>query len=131
MRFAIIEGGNVVNIAVADAPLEGNWIAAPEGVGIGWSFDGTDWTPPAEPEGPAPTAGTISRFQARAALMNAGLLTQVEQIVANADEITRLAWAEAVEWKRSSPTINSLGAQLGLSEAQMDALFAAAAEIEV
>ena len=86
----------------------------------------------AAPDAPdAQPSDTISRFQARAVLLNAGLLTQVEQVVANADDMTRLAWAEAVEWKRSSPTINSLGAQLGLSDAQMDALFAAAAQIEV
>jgi hypothetical protein len=43
MRYAIIEGGKIVNIAVAtpDFAAEKGWIECPSGVDIGWSFDGT------------------------------------------------------------------------------------------
>jgi hypothetical protein len=34
MKYAIIEDGKVANIAVADAPLESNWVPG-EGAGIG------------------------------------------------------------------------------------------------
>lgn len=41
MIYAIIEGGVVVNIAVADYPVEENWVAAGDaGVYIGDTYDG-------------------------------------------------------------------------------------------
>lgn len=55
MNYAIIENGIVVNMAVADAPLEVNWVLAPEGVAIGWTYDSMAFTPPAQPE-PDPAA---------------------------------------------------------------------------
>ena len=128
MRYAIIEDGIVANIAVAAAALGQNWIAAPEGVGIGWAFDGTEWTRPPEPS-PEPVE-TVSAMQARIALRRAGLLAQVEAAVAQGDDELQDAWEYAIEWKRSSPTIAAIGTALGLSEAQIDDLFRAAAEIE-
>ena len=132
MKHAVIENGIVVNLADATEAFgaQMGWIPAPEGAAIGATWDGSAFGPaPAEPPRPVPDA--ISRFQARAALLNAGLLGQVEAAIAQADAMTQLAWAEAVEWKRSSPLINAIGAQLGLTPAQMDALFASAAQIEV
>jgi len=70
-----------------------------------------------------------SRFQAKAALLQAGLLSQVETLMAGADPIAQLAWAEAVEFRRNSPTIAALAAGAGLSETQVDDLFRAAMTI--
>lgn len=72
----------------------------------------------------------VSPFQAKTALEAAGLLTQVEAIIALADPTTQRAWDEAVEFKRASPTINGLSAQLGLTDEQVDDLFRTAAGIE-
>ncbi|NBT32930.1 MAG: hypothetical protein EBT13_13795 [Rhodobacteraceae bacterium] len=72
---------------------------------------------------------TVSRFQAKAALMQAGLLPQIETLMASADPIAQLAWAEAVEFRRDSPTIAALAASAGLSETQIDDLFRAAMSI--
>jgi len=43
MRYAIIDNGIVVNIAIATPEFaqEQGWIECAEGVDIGWSFDGT------------------------------------------------------------------------------------------
>ncbi|HHW34412.1 MAG TPA: hypothetical protein GXX24_09795 [Paracoccus solventivorans] len=71
-----------------------------------------------------------SRFQAKAALHLAGLLPSVEAAIAQADPVTRIAWAEAVEYRRNSPTILALAAALDLSDEQVDALFRAAMQIE-
>lgn len=73
----------------------------------------------------------ISRFQARAALMQAGLLADVELALAGAGPLAQLAWAEAVEFRRTSPTIAAIAGALGLTEVQIDDLFRAAAAIEV
>jgi hypothetical protein len=80
---------------------------------------------------PPPVPEIVSRFQARAALMQIGKLAEAEAIVAQADAITQLAWAEAIEWKRSSPALNGLAEAMGLTQAGLDDLFRAAAEIEV
>lgn len=72
-----------------------------------------------------------SRFQVRAALLMAGLLDQVEAAVAQADPLTRMAWAEAVEFRRNSPTIARLAEGLGLDAKTLDDLFAAAIQIEI
>lgn len=89
-----------------------------------------DGLPDPEPQ-PDPVPAIISRFQARAALMDAGLLADVELAVGSAGPLVQLAWAEAVEWRRDSPTIAAIGAALGLTDAQMDDLFRAAVQIEV
>lgn len=75
---------------------------------------------------------SVTRFQARAALLGAGLLDAVESMMANpaTPAIARLAWSDALEFKRSSPTVQAMANALGLSEVQIDALFTQAAGIE-
>lgn len=89
--------------------------------------------PPAAPEVQAPldpVPQVVSRFQARAALHAAGLLSSVEDAIATgADVFTQIAWADAAEFRRNSPTIAALAAALGLSEEQVDNLFRQAATI--
>lgn len=74
----------------------------------------------------------VSRFQARAALHLAGLLETVEAMMAAPETpaLAKLAWADAQEFKRNSPTVLSLSASLGLTEAQLDDLFTTAAGID-
>ena len=71
----------------------------------------------------------VSRFQAKAALAQAGLLDQVEAAISGGDAITKLAWEEAVEYHRESPMIEGLAKSLGLTDDQIDDLFIAAGQI--
>lgn len=89
-------------------------------------WDGTEWVAP-----PVYVPQAVSRFQAKAALLNAGLLNQVEAIIAApaTDAMTKLAWAEAIEFNRNSPTVLGLAQALGLTDQQLDDLFTAAAQI--
>jgi len=75
---------------------------------------------------------SVSRFQARAALHLAGLLDDVEALMAAPDTpaLAKLAWADAQEFKRNSPTMLAMAAELGLTETQLDELFTVAAGIE-
>jgi hypothetical protein len=52
MKFAIIETGIIVNTveATADFAAQQGWVECPEGVGIGWTFDGVTAIPPPAPE---------------------------------------------------------------------------------
>lgn len=131
MRLVQVENGIVVNISVGSDGQEipAGWHLS-DVAGIGWSFvDGVFSAPSASVAVVVPPR--VSRFQAMAALLNAGLLDQVNQIVAASDALTRLAWAEAVEFSRSSPLIASLAVQVGLTEMQVDDLFISAEKITV
>lgn len=86
----------------------------------------------------APVPQVVSRFQARAAMMLApatsgdfdNLLQQIEAAVAASDSaLARLAWAEAVEWRRDSVTVNALASAVGVTGDQLDELFRQAAGI--
>lgn len=75
---------------------------------------------------------SVSRFQALAALMQAGLLDDVTAW-ANApttDPLYKLAFDTATEFSISSPTMTAGAAALGWSGAQLQALFDAAAQIQ-
>lgn len=80
-----------------------------------------------EPEAPEETVpSVVSRFQARRALKDAGVFDAVEDAIAQADEFTQDAWADAQEFRRNSDLILILGESLGLN---LDALFIAASKI--
>jgi hypothetical protein len=72
----------------------------------------------------------VSRFQAFAALQQAGKLEAATAAATAAGGLAKLAWDNAIEFRRDSPTIASLAAAVGLDDAALDALFIAAAEIE-
>ena len=73
----------------------------------------------------------VSRFQARAALHLAGLLPSIEDLMnaPSTNTIAKLAWQDAIEFRRDSPTILAMGNALGLTPLQLDELFITAAGI--
>lgn len=75
---------------------------------------------------------TVTRFQALAALHLAGKLTAVQAIMAAPETpvLAKLAWDNALSFERNSPTLASLAAMLGMTDADLDALFTQAATIE-
>ena len=115
------------------------WVAVADDSTIGrYGFVRSDFPHASPPELPVLVPAvlhmpqqTVSRFQAKAALSNAGLLAQVETLMSDPaiNPIARLAWSDAQEFHRTSPTVAAMAQALGLSAAQLDALFAAAAEI--
>lgn len=73
---------------------------------------------------------SVSRAQAKIALLRAGLLASVEQAVSAAGGEVAIWYADALTWRRDNPNILSLGTFLGLSDAQIDDLFRQAAQID-
>jgi hypothetical protein len=73
----------------------------------------------------------VSRFQAKAALLQAGLLDTVEAIMGNpaTPTIAKLAWKEALSFERQSPTVLMLAGALQLTSKQLDDLFITASSI--
>lgn len=80
---------------------------------------------------PPPRVQVVTRFQALAALLQAGLLADVEAYMSlpETDPFVVLAWKEAQEFKRESPIVSSLAQVLDLTEDQLDDLFTFASSI--
>lgn len=133
MRYAIIDGGLVANVALADAEFAEaqGWTACPGEVGPGWSFAGGVFTPPAPP---APTVPqTVTMRQAQLALLAAGHFAAVETLIASMPspqrEAAQIEWRRASECRRDSPLVAAIGGALGLDEEAKDALFINAAAL--
>lgn len=98
---------------------------------------GSSWVfvlPPEPEEETPPVDGvpqSVTRFQALAALHLAGHLQTIEAIMADPATpiLTKLAWDNALNFERSSPTVSGLAGVLNLSDADLDALFTTAAGI--
>lgn len=78
-----------------------------------------------------PAASTISSFQAKMALAEAGLLEAVEAVINDPTTPTRIkiAWQESLNFRRDNPMIATIATQLGLSESDIDDLFIAGEQI--
>lgn len=130
MRYAIVESGAVVNVALADEPITPDWIEIPEGspISIGWSYDGAVFTAPPPPAPVVPTQCT--RRQGRLALLGAGYLAQVElAIAAIVDDTQRMAAQieyDADTWMRDNAFLQTMWSQLGGTESELDGLFSLA-----
>lgn len=112
------------NALIPNDPLNTDWRNYQAWLDMGNSPNPAPTLPDSVPQ-------VISRFQARAALLQEGLLKEAEALVNQADDLTKLAWAEAVEFKRGSPMVLELGSRLGLTEDDLDTLFRQAAAITI
>ncbi|MCK7581017.1 MAG: hypothetical protein MZV65_38965 [Chromatiales bacterium] len=72
----------------------------------------------------------VSRFQARAAMHIHGVLEAVEAEIQAADPIAQMAWADAQQFERPSPTIAAIAQKLGWTDEFVDTLFITAGGIK-
>jgi hypothetical protein len=81
---------------------------------------------PADPPPPVVITSVTMR-QARLALLQAGLLAQVDAAIASMPgvdgEAARIEWEYATEVRRDSPLVDGLAAALSLTPEQLDNLF--------
>jgi len=94
-----------------------------------WLAEGNTPEPYVPP--PPPIPATVTRFQALAVLAAGGYLDTVRTYIATLDQnnVQRLAWENATDWERTSPTLNALAAMLNLTDTQVDDLFIAASQV--
>ena len=79
--------------------------------------------PPVEPVA-STTVNVITMRQARLALLQAGLLTTIQNaITTSTDEAMKIEWEYATEIKRSWPNLIALTTSLGMTTEDLDALF--------
>lgn len=103
------------------------FVECPEGVRRGWLFDGVKYSAP--PPAPATAPRTVTMRQARLALLAAGLLNTVETAIAGAGPAAKIEWEYAQDVQRAAGLIPAMATALGLTDAQIDALFVAAAAL--
>ena len=72
---------------------------------------------------------TATPRQMKLAMLGAGLLDNVEAFVAGADRSVQISWEYATEFDRFAPMLNAMAQAFGLTEAQVDDLFRAAATL--
>jgi hypothetical protein len=96
---------------------------------LAWLSEGNTPEPYTPPPPAVPT--TVTRFQALAVLAAGGYLDTVRTYINTLDQnnVQRLAWENAADWERTSPTLNALATMLNLTSADVDALFVAAAKV--
>lgn len=83
---------------------------------------------PSDPITPAVPA-IVTMRQARLALLQTGMLAQVNTAVAAADEATKITWEFSSEVQRNNALVSTLAAALSLTDAQLDDLFTLAATL--
>lgn len=97
---------------------------------LAWLAEGNTPEPYVAP--PPPVPSTVSRFQARAALVQSGWFTMMDNFMATLDkqDIRRMAWEDASSFNRDSPTLLAMAQMLGLSDSALDSLFILADSIK-
>lgn len=76
------------------------------------------------------TDSVVTRRQAKQALLQVGLLDDVDAaIAASGDRAAQIDWADATEFRRDWPTLIALQPALGLTDQQIDDLFREAAKL--
>lgn len=136
---AEVSGGVVIDVALLEGDPPSGWVASATKIGIGWAYDGETFT------APAPVSQTLeqqranmvaSPVQMRLALLAAGMLDEVNAAAA-ADPQAALVWDYATQIYRTSAFISALAAGFTnpntdeiITDAEIDALFAAAAAID-
>ena len=76
-----------------------------------------------------PVPQQVTMRQARLALLNAGLLDDVEVVIATAGKEAQLEWEYASVAERSNPVIAIVQQQQGVTDEQIDDLFREAAKL--
>ena len=143
MKYARIESGRVAEVGEFDS-IEGRfhpslvWVECSAEVGEGWSYSGGVFSAP-PPAPPAPVPSEVTMRQARLALLGAGLLDSVEGALNAMPEgnPTQIAQKRAarIEWEysqivqRHKGLTVALAGSLGMTDAQIDAIFVAAKAI--
>lgn len=82
-----------------------------------WRWNGSEIT------AITPVPQSITPRQTRLLLLQQGKLTEVEAMIAQQDEATRITWEYATVFMRNDPLLNSLAIGMGWTSATLDQFF--------
>lgn len=74
-----------------------------------------------------PTPQTVSARQIKLALLGMDLLDDVDAFTASQDRAVQISWEYAVEFHRTDAMLAGMAVAFGMSDAQIDTIFRAAA----
>ncbi len=111
------------NQSTSDTPgdIRANW--------TGYEWRDTPYQTPPEIAAPVIVPQVVSRAQFILALLQIGLLDEVEAAIALADRAAQINYTERLEFERGFPLIATMAAVLGKTDAEVDALFVLAATL--
>ena len=112
------------------------YIPAPEGVEVGWLYDGAEFSAPAPQPAPAPTTCTPAQgliaLYAIKQIAEQDILDAIAQIPDPVQRYTAtIGYQRAITWQLGSATITAMAQLLGLTDEDLDALFVYAVGVEV
>lgn len=125
---ATLEAADVLIVRPTPIPREPGFFAV-EGEpeqrdGVWWQTWRLEPVPPPEP--PAVPV-SVSPRQMRLALLDLGLLDEVEAMVAASDRAMQIMWEYSLDYERAHPAWDAMGGSIGKAPADIDDLFRLAA----
>ena len=122
------DGNRVCGVDLNEFPvaLPLYWVVCGADVTTEWSFDGHAFHPPVPPPVEFPS---LTAWQVRKVLNLHGLRDTVEAMVLASPIEIQDGWHYASEYLRDDSTLLALATQLGLTSAQLDAMFIEASSL--
>jgi hypothetical protein len=119
MRYAIVEGGVVINVVEAEEqePMPEGWVASDE-AGPGWTESGGVLSAPVVAE----VFAVLTRYQFVRGLRSQGVFTAVRGRFLLTEQRTD-QWDNELYWRRDSPVIEEIRIGASISEATMNQVF--------
>jgi len=136
-KYAFVENGIAVEVVRTDPAIlfvpgyASQFVTVPDDVEPGWRLVSGSWSAPT----PAPPVSpqSVTMRQARLALLNHGMLSNVAPAIAALSEPARtkaqIEWEYSNALERNNAFVATLGVALGLSDSAIDALFIEAATL--
>ena len=109
------------SLTETEGELRANW--------TGYEWVDLPYAAPVITEPLPPVPQVVSRAQFILALLQIGLLDEVEAAIDQADRATQINYRERLEFERGFPLIATMAAVLGKTDAEIDAVFVLAATL--
>ena len=125
---------STVQLGLQDRIPHGTEVPPPVGEGFA-HWDGGQWSLLAQyPAVPTPVPASVTRRQARQALVLAGKFDLVQAALdaipdATQRKLMQIEWDDSQVFERNRPSLVALGTAIGLSSSQIDDLFRTAATL--
>ncbi len=131
MKAHVLENNVIVNtIEVESLDIIPGLVLATASEGIGWKLENGEWVAPATV---VTVPQEVTMRQARLALLDAGLLANVQPAINSLNEPgktkAQIEWEYSNALQRSNPFVTVLGTALGLDSEALDNLFITAAKL--
>lgn len=103
------------------------WIDCPSNCNTNWTYVNGQFVEPVQPLPVIPSL--VSMRQARLALLQSGLLNNVNSAIEQGNEADKITWEYATEVNRADSLVQNMAIALQLSETQLDELFTLASTL--